>query len=199
MPGGLHDSIGQYLTAIKFAAENLVEILQRQEWDAAMRNLETGIPMIRQTIDELRHIMMDLRPTILDDLGISATLSWLCRGLQKLHSQIHFEKDLRIEESNVPEPLKIVIYRIAQEALNNAIKYSQAKRIKISLYKSRKRIVLAVTDNGVGFDPDAKPAPGPERGIGLISMRERAELSEGVLTVRTELGKGTTVKATWAA
>ena len=196
---GLHDSIGQYLTAIKLSAENMVDLLQRHELAKAMRLLETGIPLIRQTIDEVRQIMMALRPTILDDLGILATLSWLCRELQTIHGHIHFDKDLRIAEQDIPEPLKIVIYRITQESLNNAVKHSQAEHIKVCLQKTRKRIVLSITDNGIGFDSNVTATNEMDSGIGLISMKERAEFSEGVFTVTSQPGKGTTISVSWPA
>lgn len=188
----LHDSIGQYLTAIKLNTENAINRLLQQEQAEARDHLEAGIPLIRQTIDELRRIMMDLRPTILDDLGILATLSWLCRELQAIHSHVHIEKNLRMAEKNIPEPLKTAIYRISQESLNNALKHSQAEQIKISLQKIRGRIVLTVQDNGVGFDPQ-----NVSNGVGLISIRERAELSGGVFAVTSQPKRGTTIRVSW--
>jgi signal transduction histidine kinase len=151
----LHDSIGQYLTAIKLNAENTADLLARHQPEEAMTHLHAGIPLIRQTIDEIRRMMMDLRPTILDDLGILATLSWLCREMQAVHPRVALEKNIRIAERDIPEPLKIIIYRIVQESLHNALKHSQEAHIQIDMTEKRKQVVLAVTDNGVGFDPQA--------------------------------------------
>jgi signal transduction histidine kinase len=159
--------------------------------------LQAGIPLIRQTIDELRRIMMDLRPTVLDDLGILATLAWLCRELQTIHGHVCIEKHLRIAEQDVPEPLKIVIYRISQESLNNAVKHSRANLVKLSLCKTGKRIILTIKDNGIGFDPDGVANSDQNSGIGLISMRERAEFSGGIFAVTSQPGHGTTIHASW--
>ncbi|MDQ5988700.1 MAG: hypothetical protein CSYNP_04461 [Syntrophus sp. SKADARSKE-3] len=82
----LHDSIGQYLTAIKFNAENILTRLTQNDQETVIETLQAGIPLIQRTIEEVRRIMMDLRPTILDDLGIIATISWFCRSF-RVHRQ----------------------------------------------------------------------------------------------------------------
>ena len=193
----LHDSIGQYLTAIKLNAENTASLLQDGACTDAMSSLTAGIPLIRQTIDEIRRVMMSLRPTILDDLGILATLSWLCREMQVISGGLKLERDIRITEQDIPEPLKIIIFRIIQESLNNAIKYSHADHVWIGLKKSKKEIVLTVTDDGIGFDPQATLYSETNGGVGLISMRERAELSGGSLVILSALRRGTVIRASW--
>ena len=193
----LHDSIGQYLTAIKLNAENTASLLDGRRYGEAEHALTAGIPVIRQTIDEIRRIMMDLRPTILDDLGILATLSWLCRELQAINPHMAIARDIRIAEEEIPEPLKIIIYRIVQESLNNAVKHSHAAHIRIGLKKTRQQTVLTVADDGIGFDPHKAINNESDKGVGLISMRERAELSGGAFAIRSQLRRGTTVRASW--
>jgi signal transduction histidine kinase len=188
----LHDSIGQYLTAIKFNAENILTRLMLKDDEAAIETLQTGIPLIQQTIEEVRRIMMDLRPTILDDLGIIATISWFCREFQIVFGNIKVEKQIRLNEYQIPEPLKIIIYRIMQESMNNAAKYSKADLIRVRLKQVKQRIELTIMDNGIGFDTDRK-----HKGLGLISMRERIEGSGGSLMFRTKAGKGTMIRASW--
>jgi len=192
----LHDSIGQYLTAIKVNAENAIHLLQEHEQMRAAAMLEAGIPIIKQAMDEIRVIMMDLRPTILDDLGILATLSWVCRESQSVHEHIRFGKDLRLREGDIPEPLKIVIYRIVQESLNNAVKHSGCDQVRIGLRKTKQQIILSVSDNGIGFDPD-RVSGMEEKRVGLIGMRERTELSGGILIIRSRPAAGTEIKASW--
>jgi signal transduction histidine kinase len=188
----LHDSIGQYLTAIKFNAENILTRLLQKDDETAIETLQTGIPLIQQTIEEVRRIMMDLRPTILDDLGIIATISWFCREFQIVFGNIKVEKQILLNEYQIPEPLKIIIYRIMQESMNNAAKYSKADLIRVRLKQVKQRIELTIMDNGIGFDTDRK-----HKGLGLISMRERIEGSGGILMFRTKAGKGTMIRASW--
>jgi len=197
----LHDSIGQYLTAIKFSMENtLFQLNERQDTSKAVGFLEAGVNLLRQTIDEVRRIMMDLRPSILDDLGILATISWFCRELQVVYTGMRVEQDIQLTEEDVPEPLKIIIYRILQEALNNAAKHSQASRVLVSLKKVNDKIQLMIEDNGKGFDMK-KVAMDNEisvlEGLGLMSMQERAELTGGSLVIESQLKKGTAIIASW--
>lgn len=141
---------------------------------------------------------MDLRPSILDDLGILATLSWFCRNFETTYSHIHIEKQIDIQEEEVSVPLKTVIYRISQEGLNNIAKHSRADLVHLSLGKADDRIELTIQDNGLGFDLEkAASVESPRRGLGLTSMRERAELSGGSFAIESVRGKGTTIQAMW--
>ena len=197
----LHDSIGQYLTAIKFSMENtLQQLIEKQDISKAAALLETGVNLLKQTIDEVRRIMMDLRPSILDDLGILATISWFCRELQSVYGSMKVEQAIRLKEEDVPESLKIIIYRILQEALNNAAKHSAADHVLVSLKMVHDRIQLTVEDNGRGFDLK-KVAMNYDisvmEGLGLMSMRERTELTGGIWRIYSQPGKGTTIVASW--
>jgi len=199
MARDLHDSIGQHLTAIKFNAENILTLLDQGREDMAARSLKTGIPVIRQTIEEVRRIIMALRPTVLDDLGIIATISWFCREFQQIYRHISVEQAIVLQESDVPEALKIVIYRLLQEALHNVAKHSGADRVLIELRKDRKKLRLTIADNGRGFDPEALPVRNDENtgGIGLVGMRERTEFSGGRFRVAAAPGQGTKITAVW--
>lgn len=197
----LHDSIGQYLTAIKFSMENtLQQLVEKQDISKAATLLAAGVDLLKQTIDEVRRIMMDLRPSILDDLGILATISWFCRELQAVYTSMRVEQDIQLKEEDVPEPLKIIIYRILQEALNNAAKHSSAKHVLVSLKKVKSKIQLTIEDDGKGFDLKQVASNydiSVLEGLGLMSMRERAELTGGFLKIRTQLDKGTSIIASW--
>jgi PAS domain S-box-containing protein len=194
----LHDGIGQYLTAVKFRVENILQQMDRVKAKRIAGPLETIIPLIQQSIEESRRIQMDLRPSILDDLGIQATLSWFCREFQTTYSRISIEKLIEINEDEVPDSLKTVIYRISQEALNNVAKHSKADLVRLSLGKSDGKIELAIRDNGQGFDLNQiRPRKGSERGLGLTSMRERTELSGGSFEIESTVGEGTIIRASW--
>ena len=194
----LHDSIGQSLAAIKFGAENLLSQMRQDATEASVEMLESLIPLVQQASDEVRRIHTDLRPSLLDDLGIVSTVSWFCREFEKLYSGIRIEKGIDIEESQVPEALKTAIFRVLQEALNNIAKHGNADHVKISLRGTDGQVKLAVEDNGQGFDVDlVLSEKSLSRGIGLTSMKERTELSGGSFSVESTRGAGTTVRASW--
>ena len=154
--------------------------------------------MIRESMEEARRIQTDLRPSVLDDLGILAAFSWLCRNFEATYSHIHIEKQTDIQEEEVPLPLKTPIDRISQEALNNIAKHSKANLARLSLKKIEDKIELKIEDNGTGFDLEKIfSQERDKRGLGLNSMRERTELSGGTFDVESTKGKGATIRASW--
>ncbi len=190
----LHDSIGQYLAAIKFRLESTIKEACSDSYGMHIRALEGSVGTVQMAIDEVRRIMTDLRPSILDDLGIVATIRWFCREFQKIYSNIHVNPQVEIDEDEMPESLKIVVFRVLQEALNNIAKHSHAQVVNIFLGRNNGRIELAIADNGQGFQLPAEPSL---RGHGLTSMRERVELSGGAFFLETTLDTGTVVRASW--
>ena len=194
----LHDGIGQALTAIKIGVENTLQSLRGNSSETEFEKLTHLIPFTQKTIDEVRRIVKDLRPSILDDLGILATLNWFCREFQSIHTGIQIERFIRLDENDIPERLKTVIYRILQEALNNVTKHSRATRVDLDLIKNDGMIQLKISDNGIGFDP-AKVAllNRSERGFGLASMRERSELTGGHFCVVSGKNTGTEIRIIW--
>jgi len=194
----LHDSIGQTLAAIKFGAEKALEQLKQRSSRTAKTSLEAVVSMVQNGIEEVRRIQMDLRPPTLDDLGILATISWFCREFQRIYSGIRIEQQINIQEDNVPDPLKTIIYRVLQEALNNVVKHSKADRVRLSLRKGDGTVELAIEDNGQGFDvEDVLSVESSKRGIGVSSMKERTELSGGSFAIESVKGTGTTIRSSW--
>ncbi|MDH4266061.1 MAG: GAF domain-containing protein, partial [Deltaproteobacteria bacterium] len=186
----LHDSIGAYLSAIKFQIHNTI---QKMNQDVATSESLSGlIPTVQQAIEESRRIMAALHPYMLDDLGILPTIDWHCREFQKTYSHIHIEKHVGIAEDNVPAILKVVLYRILQETLNNIAKHSNADLIRLSLRKTETRIELIIQDNGQGFDIQI-----PRKGLGIESMRERTTFAGGTFTIDSAEGTGTIIRASW--
>jgi hypothetical protein len=115
---GLHDSIGQSLAAVKFSVENALRTAERQgSMDSVLDILERMVPTIQQTIKEARRIYTGLRPSVLDDLGLIATLAWFCREFQTTYPCIHVEKNVLVEEGELPEPLKIILFRLVSSRL----------------------------------------------------------------------------------
>jgi signal transduction histidine kinase len=115
----------------------------------------------------------------------------------KLYPQRHIELESEISEEEVPESLKVNIFRIAQEALNNIAKHSKAEWVDISLSKDGNGIELVVSDDGVGMDPHIIMQTSTATSLGLTSMRERAELTGGSFSIESTPGEGTTIRAFW--
>jgi signal transduction histidine kinase len=136
--------------------------------------------------------MADLRPSILDDLGIIAAMNWFCREYQKTYSHICVEKEIDVSENDLSDSLKTAIFRVSQEAMNNIAKHGKATVVTLTLQKENGGIELAIRDNGQGFDPNTVV-----KGLGLSTMRERTELSGGTCSIESIKGAGTTIRCTW--
>jgi PAS domain S-box-containing protein len=186
----LHDSIASSLAGVKFRIEKTGDDIKKGLADPeSMKDLSSNVA---QSLGEVRRIMADLRPSILDDLGILPALNWFCREYQKTYPQISVEKQIGISEDEVPDSLKIVIFRISQEAMSNIAKHSKASLVDVVLQKAGESVELTIQDNGHGFKTDEIA-----KGFGLSTMRERAELSGGTFAIQSTEGKGTVIRATW--
>lgn len=194
----LHDSIASNLAAIKISLENKLAQMGKVPASAGIQ-LEDIISFVKATINDLRRIMTDLRPAILDDLGILPTIQWHCGEFQKIYPNIRIETLLSAPEDRLAEPLEITIFRILQEAMHNVAKHSNADFIRISL-RSESGIHLTIEDNGSGFDlKEVAARRSSHSGLGLSSMKERAELAGGKFYIESSPGAGTTIRAVWPA
>ena len=125
-------------------------------------------------------------------------MSWVCREFSNIYNNIHIEKEIGVAEQEIPIHLRTVIYRIIQEAFNNVAKHSRAEFVHLRLQRRNRSIELMISDNGDGFDLDrALSVQRNRRGIGLASMRERAELSGGHFSIESLIGEGTVVTVVW--
>ena len=194
----VHDVLGSSLSAIKFKAEEALHHLPKDGTLNISKPLESLIPLIQDTIEEARRIQSDLRPPLLDDLGIVATLSWFCRRFETIYSGIKVEQAVTIREEEVPDHLKIVLFRITQEAMNNIGKYAKADSVHLGLRKVDGTIELFIKDNGEGFDLESLSSREiSKKGLGLSSMKERVEFSGGSFSIESAKGKGTVIRALW--
>jgi PAS domain S-box-containing protein len=195
--GELHDSIGACLSGIKFKVESSLQQMGKTH-NRMTESLKTIIPVIQEGIEDCRRMQQDLRPSMLDDLGLLPTLSWFCRRYQTIYTGIKVELEQTLEERDIPNSLKIVIYRVTQEGMNNIAKHSKADLVHLFLRKMDGGIELVLEDNGQGFDlKKVLGSEGTKRGLGLTSMRERIELSGGSFTIESAKGKGTIIRASW--
>lgn len=194
----LHDSIGQTLVTVKMGLRNALRDMEKERNEQAAALLDQLIPEIQKAVEEIRLISTGLRPTVLDNLGIVSTIYWFTQGFQELHPdyRVHVETD--IKEEQIPESLKIVIFRIIQEALHNVLKHSKAESVNVSLSTDSGDMVLSIRDDGIGFDPvSATVGTKGLTGMGLASIRERTEFTGGTFFIESAVGEGTTIQASW--
>jgi signal transduction histidine kinase len=178
---------------MKHQIEPFLTWIRKEGPEEEFKRLEVFASILGNTLKEVRRMQQDLRPSMLDDLGLLTTIGWLCRKFAEGHPDIRIDRNISIDEKEVPASLKLVIFRILQEALNNVAKHSKASLVRMSLTKAGKEIDLTILDNGEGFDVKGTP----RHGLGLVSMRERAELSGGSFSIESSRGKGTTIRASW--
>ena len=186
----LHDETGQSLTAIGLGLRGIATII-RQDVDKAAHNLRQLEGLTVQSLDELQRLIADLRPSHLDDLGLSATLRWYTAELQ---NRSHVSVDLIIEgdKKDLSNELKTALFRIIQEALNNVIKHANANWVQVCLIYNENEVEALVVDNGIGFDPEL--LADTSRSFGLIGMSERAALLGGNMEIQSQPGQGTRVQ-----
>lgn len=193
----LHDSIGASLAAVKFSLEEK-EIKRSKNGNRLNDSLKQEVGYLAATIKETKRISANLRPSTLDELGLAATISWYLRQFQRMYGDIRVEYSSEIDEKDVPEAMKINIYRIIQEGLTNAERHSRASIIDLSLEYSDggHSISLTIEDNGCGFEvKEILSNRDPLGGYGLIAMRERCEISGGVFHLDSKAGQGTRLNA----
>lgn len=189
----LHDSLGQSLVIIKHSLAKAIHLLDDGEIEKASESMQQLDLKIHDALEEVRRVSLGLRPPMLDDLGILATLSWHCRELEAACPEIRVEKDVHLQESDIPDMLKITLFRIIQEATSNIIKHARADLISVSLNKTGDALYLVIEDNGDGFDPVSVM----DNGLGLLGMKERADVSGGVYTMDSREGVGTRIGISW--
>ncbi len=185
---GLHDELGQVLTALRLEAVWLEGRLRSVDGKAAER-AAMMTSLIDDTIDEVRSIALRLRPGILDDLGLVEALEWYTADFER-RTGIACTCNVEGEVPELNDRLATAAYRISQEALTNVARHSQADQVKISLVVDATQLRMVITDDGCGFVADVAMATG---GLGIAGMRERAILIGGSFEIVSEPGRGTRI------
>jgi PAS domain S-box-containing protein len=193
----LHDTVGQTLAALKFRMELIADKLQAGLSEEAMRLITEFVPVMQRSIEETRTLYMGLRPALLADHGISATLDWYRRQLMMIYPRIHIELETGVREEVISPDLKTAIFRIAQEALNNSCKHSNAEWVDVRLVENKDGVRLEISDDGIGMDLDSIIASSATRSLGLLEMRERTQLTGGEFTINSAPHAGATITAVW--
>ena len=193
----LHDLVGQKLTALNISL-NIVKMESATSIDAqANSRLDDSLKLVEETIESMRNVMMELRPAVLDDYGLPATLRWYVEQFGKRTGI-----PTTVIEQGSPHRLSCAaeeaLFRIAQEALANAAKYARAGNVTVTLDTTPEVSRLTIADNGCGFDPSACRLPADGHGWGLMIMRERAAAIGATFAVDSAPGRGTRVVVTLA-
>jgi signal transduction histidine kinase len=180
----LHDETGQSLAAVLMGLRRLEESGDPAAVKATVEELRATVV---NAVQELRALAVELRPKALDDFGLAAALERLVDTYSR-RTGLTVDSHLGGLESRLPEPVESALYRIAQEALTNIAKHAGASTVSVVTRRDGARLTMIVEDNGTGFE-----ASTPGEGLGLVSMRERAELLGGSLQVESSAGHGTTL------
>jgi signal transduction histidine kinase len=188
----LHDDIGQTLTAVQLSLDRLAKTPLMAQMEGRER-LERARDLTERAIGELRHLIVALRPGVLDQLGLVAALGWVAdHTLRPLGLTVTI--DARTLRQRLPGEIEIILFRIAQEAMSNVARHSGALNLQIRLAQEDGRATMSLGDDGCGFDlATVTAAPDPLRGLGLAGMQERASLAGGQVTVTSAPGQGTAV------
>ena len=188
----LHDQIGQALSTVMMNLERLQRGGPDEEPDAP--RLEDSIALVGEAVEQVRTLSFDLRPALLDDLGLAAAVTAYCRR-QAERAGVALELDIEEPEAPLAPELETVCFRVMQEAVTNVLRHAKAGYLKVTLRDRAGRLELTVCDDGCGFD--ARPAaPVPvDAHLGIIGMTERAELVGGHVEVESQPGEGTIVRA----
>jgi PAS domain S-box-containing protein len=185
----IHDELGQQLTGLKMDASWIDKKIRSANDDHIREKIATMISLIDETVKTVRRISSELRPGILDDLGLVPALEWQCQEFEK-RTGIKSKCYTDLTEYNLDRNLSTNIFRVYQEALTNIARHAQATTVETILTKQKDFISLTIKDDGIGFD--IEEAKG-KNSLGLVGMRERAMLFRGDLSIKTEKGEGTVI------
>jgi signal transduction histidine kinase len=191
----LHDECGQTLTALNFGIETLQNTLPHELEGLKDRCGRLG-SLTQQLGDTIRRITQELRPDMLDDLGLVRTIEWQIEDFSQRRSDIQVDFQIFGMKKRLGPDAEIVLYRVFQECMNNVEKHSGAAHVDVRLTYSHPRIILSIRDDGTGFDRTGDRIWGGARrgGIGLPGMTERVASAGGAMTIRSRKGRGTLVR-----
>ncbi len=184
----LHDELAQSLTALKMDTIWVRDKLPADDGTAA--KLAQMLVMLDATVTATRRIAADLRPLLLDDLGLAPAIEWLVQNFTErsgVPCELAMPEDLELNE-----PYATAIFRTVQESLANVAKHARATQVRVAIERSAHEVTLRIDDDGIGFDP---AAPRRQHSMGLAGQRERAQLLKGTVSVASKPGSGTRIES----
>ncbi len=186
----LHDETGQTLTSLMIGLKSLAENCPSAAQECRVEDMRA---VVKTTIGEIHRLAVELRPSILDDMGLIPALEKYVADFQAAHG---LDVDLHVgwgSGSRVPHAIEVTVYRIVQEALNNIAKYAQAENVSVIVTRDDNGLEAIVEDDGKGFDVEEIMSNTESNKLGLHGMRERASLVGGTFTIESSAGHGTTI------
>lgn len=183
----LHDEVGQMLTGLRMELGNLDGPHARQD-PAFHRRLLATKRIAEQSLRTVRNLAMFLRPSMLDDLGLSPALRWQAKEFT-LRNDVPVELSITGDVDSVSDDVRTCIYRVVQEALTNASRHANAKQIKVMIERQARDVRAVIEDDGIGFDRHKLS----RRGLGLLGMEERVREIQGTLGIKSQPGRGTRI------
>ncbi len=199
----LHDETSQALTTLIINLQVAMSSLQnlddldegaREKLRSVCSKLSATCELTEDTLEEIRKLIFDLRPSILDDLGLIPAMRWY--AMNKLESdEVEARFDVQVNDSDrLPPDAETALFRIFQEAITNLIRHAGASRVDVRMKMSDSTLILEVCDNGAGFHPDSAASAEKEGGLGLFGMKERANLLGGSCAIDSSPGEGTAIR-----
>lgn len=191
----LHDGIGQTLTAVANQLQRILDDARGAGNLGLEHRLNDALEVTRGALHDTRELSRLLRPTLLDDLGLDAALTWLVRTLAE-RTGLNIELQSGLDEERLHPDIETLVFRVTQEALTNVIRHADAQSVQIKLHRRGETLLLRIEDDGNGFDPQAIIDSERGGGGGLRGMRDRAELFGGRIDLKSVPDQGTAVQMT---
>lgn len=200
----LHEGLAQTLSAIKVNVESNEQ--GQQAGDANIQPLESIVPVLQSAIQEVRSIATELRPSILDDLGLLPTVNWFCREFEQKYNGINIEQEVSLHETSIPVALKIIIYRIIESTFKNIAHYSSSAQIRLAMQRAGDKVHLKISHMPVKHSSVTDIAPSDSDTCPRFSdphfrfaeIKERVSLSGGTFMATQEHAGWVTLRASWA-
>ncbi len=184
----IHDGPAQMLANVMLRSQ-IIDKVYRESPEQGVKEIHDLRKMVRSALYEVRRIIYDLRPMALDDLGLVPTLKKYLSTIEEYNGDTTISFTFIGSEQRIPSKFEVALFRMVQEAVQNALKHAEAREIVVKLEISRNHVTVIVKDNGKGFDIREKK----KDSFGLIGMRERVDLLDGNLTIDSSVGAGTIV------
>lgn len=185
----IHDGPAQMLANVMMRSDLVEKVFRERGTEEGLKEIRSLKTMVRDALYEVRHIIYDLRPMALDDLGLVPTLKKYLQTVEEYNQSAKVTFTNIGVEKRIPEKLEAAMFRLIQEAVQNAFKHSEASHIHVKLELNKDNIIAIIKDDGKGFDISKKI----EGSYGLIGMRERVDLLNGELTIDSKIGFGTVI------
>lgn len=185
----IHDGPAQLLAHVMMRSDLMERIIRDRGTEEAIDEVRDFKKMVRSALYEVRRIIYDLRPMALDDLGLIPTLRKYLQTVEEYNKKTRISFVHIGEEKRLPARFEVAIFRLVQESVQNALKHADASEIEVKMEIKKEHLFVLVRDNGKGFDTTEKK----EHAFGLIGMKERVDLLEGTMNIRSQIGVGTTI------